>query len=96
MLGVREQGRVSRAIDDAEIRWSGADLVWQAIQWTLARDPHAGVALNSSGSLRGFIFEGARSRDMPTAEVVYRIEADNILVEDIVFKDSQYAQAGRA
>ncbi|MCQ1574073.1 hypothetical protein NFO65_25405 [Neorhizobium galegae] len=88
MRGVKEQPSVSAAVDAAELKWPRADEAWQAVQWALARDPDVGPAINSSGTLRGFVFDGAKSIGLPTVEVIYRVESDHILIEDVEFRDS--------
>lgn len=96
MRGVREQPIVSAAVDVAELRWPRAEEAWQAVLWAVARDPQCGPTLNSTGTLRGFVFEGAKSIGMPTIEVIYRVEVDHVLIENAEFSDSKHAQAGRA
>lgn len=84
------------AYDLAVDKWSGADEVWQAMEWTLLHDPHAGAPLNEEGSLRSHTIDGARSRGWPTVTVLYRIENPYITFLEADFTEASYGQSGNA
>lgn len=97
MRDVREESDVRRAVDAAYVRWSRADEAWEAVTWALSRDPFAaGPALNESGLVRTFVFEGARAFYMPTVRVVYVIEPALVIVRSALFEESAHLYAGRA
>lgn len=96
MKDLREEDGVRRAVDAAESRWDRANDAWEAVTWAIARDELVGEPLNNSGELRGFVFDGARSVDMPSIEVIYEITETQIILHDARFYDAPYYQAGRA
>ena len=96
MYGIIEDSRVSRAVDDASLRWPRANDAWEAITWVIARDPLIGVAVTESGKVRSFTFDGAKSIGLPTVTVLYEIEPTVIVVRDAVFRDAEFTRPGRA
>jgi len=80
-------------VDSAFDRWGDAERAWIAIEWTLARDPQVGTPLNESGSLRGFVYAGAKSIGQPDVDVIYEIDVDTIIVRSAVFTDAKASQA---
>jgi hypothetical protein len=84
------------AVDSALQKWTGAELAWSAIEWTLAHDPLVGAALIEAGNVRALIYNGAHSIDQPDVEVIYEIETDAVIVRSAVFSDPKASQAGRA
>jgi hypothetical protein len=91
-----EDSRVSRAIDDAKMRWPRAEDAWEAITWVIVRDPLIGIAVTESGNVRSFTFDGAKSIGLPTVTVVYETQHLVIVVQDALFQEPRFAQAGRA
>lgn len=87
---------VAEAVDDACLRWPGADLAWQVVEWGLAHDPQIGLALNESGTVRAFIYDGAKSIGQPDIQVIYEIEGDRIIVRKATFSEPKLGYAGRA
>lgn len=97
MLDVREEPAVEKAVDAAYRRWARADEAWEAVTWTIARDPFgAGPPLTESGKTRGFVFEGAQSIGMPSIRVVYVVEPDCVIIHEAIFEESPHIHAGRA
>jgi hypothetical protein len=96
VYGIIEDSRVSRAVDDAKLRWPRADDAWEAITWVIARDPFIGVAVTESGKVRSFTFDGAKSIGLPTVTILYEIQPTVVVVLDAVFKDSEFTRPGRA
>ena len=96
MHSIVEDSRVSRAIDDAKMRWPRADDAWEAITWVIARDPFIGVAVTESGNVRSFTFDGAKSIGLPTVTILYEVQPTVIVVRDAVFQEPEFARAGRA
>jgi hypothetical protein len=86
---------VQQAVDSACDKWEDAERTWIAIEWTLARDPHVGVALTEAGNVRGLLYDGARSIGQPDVEVIYEIQQDAIIVRGAIFKDAKASFAGK-
>lgn len=96
MKDLREEDRARLAKDLADEKWSRADDAWQDVTWTILHDEHCGRALNDTGTIRGYEWDGARSIDMPSVEVIYEIQETVIIIHEVVFRDAPYGQAGRA
>lgn len=96
MLSVREAPDVQIAVDDAKERWARADEAWEAVTWTLARDPTFGEPLNESGHTRAFTFVGAWAYEMPTIVVVYDFDKQYVTIRSVRFQDAQPGQVGWA
>lgn len=96
MKSIREEKRVTIARDAAEVRWERAMDSWEAITWVILHDETCGSALSESGNVRGYIFDGARSVNMPSLAVIYEITDEYIIVRDAEFYEAPYGQAGRA
>lgn len=96
MKDCREEDRVRLARDLAEEKWSRAFDAWEDVTWTIVRDENCGSPLNDTGSIRGYVFDGARSIDMPSIEVIYEIYPNLIIIHYADFRDAPYGQAGRA
>jgi hypothetical protein len=84
------------ALDSATITWGDTERAWQAIEWTLARDPQVGVPLNDTGSVRAFVYQGAKSIGQPDIEVIYEIQAHSVVIRNAVFSNARASHAGRA
>jgi hypothetical protein len=92
-----DEPAVSDAVDSAILRWSRAHDAWEAITWSIARDPDDGsVALSEDGRTRLMVSEGARSIDWPTIAVVYRYDGIDVTFLDARFSDAKSPQSGRA
>ena len=96
MKDIREEDSVGLARDLAEAKWARANDAWESVTWTIIHDEACGVPLNDLGSIRGYVWDGARSIDMPTVEVIYEIQLDLIIIWYAEFRDAPYGQAGRA
>jgi hypothetical protein len=95
VYGVIEDSRVTRALDAAINRWTRAQDAWDAVVWTVARDPECGSPVTESGRTRAFTLEGARSIDMPKVTIIYVISIA-IVIHDARFEEATYSQAGTA
>jgi hypothetical protein len=94
---VREEPAVGKAVDAAHLRWARAHEAWEAVTWTIARDPYgAGPPLTESGNTRQLVFEGARSFGMPSIRIVYVIEPTCVIIHEAIFEESPHMHAGRA
>lgn len=69
---------------------------WEAVTWTIARDPAIGASLDESGTVRSLVFDGARSIDLPSLDVIYEFDAEIVTVRDVKFYDAPYHSAGKA
>ncbi|GLS36373.1 hypothetical protein GCM10010869_19620 [Mesorhizobium tianshanense] len=96
MKGFREEDRVRLARDLAETKWSRANDAWESITWTILHDETCGFPMNETGTVRGYVWDGARSIDLPSIEVIYEIQLDLIIIHEADFRDAPYRQAGRA
>lgn len=85
-----------RAVDEAESKWPRANDAWDAITWTVVREPHLGEAITESGNVRQFTFDGAQSIGMPTVTVVYEMTHTEIIVHAARFEDSKFRISGTA
>jgi hypothetical protein len=93
---VFENPSVSAEVDRAKDRWTRAEDAWDAVVWTISRDPELGEPLTESGSTRALTLDGAQSIDMPTVTVVYDVEESRVTITDAQFEDAAYGQAGTA
>jgi hypothetical protein len=96
MKGIFEDPPVQVARDEAALKWARADDAWEAITWTVSRDEACGSSLNDTGTIRGYIWDGARSADLPSVEIIYEIQATDIVIRDARFYDAPFYQHGRA
>lgn len=83
------------SIDSACEKWTDAERAWEAVEWALARDPLVGVPLSEKGSVRGFVYDGAKSIDQPDIDVIYEITDHEIIVRSAEFTDAKFSQTGR-
>jgi len=93
---VRLENRVSKAVDEAILKWSSAERAWEAVEYTLCRDPARGYPLDESGRTRAFVFHGARSIAMPDVIVIYSITDELVWIRDAQFKESRFPYHGTA
>jgi hypothetical protein len=84
------------ALDSACEQWNGTEVAWEAIEWTLARDPEVGKLITNKANVRELIYDGARSINHPDIYVVYEVMSHQIIVKFAVFIEAQAAYAGRA
>lgn len=96
MRDVFEDSSVSAEVDQAKDRWKRAEDAWDALVWTISREPELGQPLTESGSTRALTLEGARSIDLPTVTAVYDVEEARVTITDVKFEDAAYGQAGTA
>ena len=96
MKSFREEEQVRLARDEAECRWPRALDAWEAITWTLLHDETCGDPLDDIDQVRGYVWDGARSKGLPTVEVIYEIQRELIIVHHVEFRDAKYGQAGHA
>ena len=97
MRDVREEPGVQSRVDEAYRRWARATEAWDAVVWSIARDPFgAGPSLTESGTVRIMVFDGARSIGMPSVKAVYVIEPAAIIVREVVFTEAAHLYAGNA
>ncbi len=93
LRSIVESYQTQEANDNARGRWLGAELAWEAVLQVLMYDPTFGTPINDAGSLRTFTFQGARSTDMPTVQVLYQDNLDHVEVIDLRYTEaSQYVQ----
>lgn len=69
--------------------------VVMALEWGISHDPLIGTLLNETG-LRGFDFPGARSRNEPDIDVLYREGEHLIVIVDLIFRQAKSHYAGKA
>lgn len=97
MRQICEDKAVEEAVTDAILIWGRADEAWDAIVWTIARDPFgAGPALTESGMTRMIAFDGARSIDMPAIKAIYVVSRDVVTIMWVEFSNSPHLQIGNA
>ena len=87
---------VRTALDAACLTWEDTERAWEAIEWTLARDPHVGVPLSEGGTLRALIYQGASSIGQPDIEVIYEVQAEAVVVKNAIFSNAKASLAGHA
>ena len=73
------------ALDTARIFWPRVDEVIQVLEWTLVRDPTAGLSLSPGDQRRLVIFKGAKSAKLPTVECTFEVHADRLIFHDLEF-----------
>lgn len=93
---IRHEKDADDALDEAILKWPGAEDVWEAATWTISRDPVAGMPLTESGNVRAYTIPGAQSADWPTLTVFYRIDGETISIETAKFETAKYVKAGHA
>lgn len=97
MLDVQEEPDAQKAVDAAYRQWPRADEAWEAITWTLSRDPYgAGPPVTESGKTRMMTFDGARSIGMPSVRIVYVVEPTKVVIHEAVFLDAKHMYAGHS
>ena len=62
MRTIWHEPAAAAAFDAARERWDGADAVWRAMEWTLIRDPIAGVALSENQGTCARIYTRGHNR----------------------------------
>jgi hypothetical protein len=83
-------------LDSAALTWKDTERAWEAIEWCLSHDPYIGVPLTEGGSLRAFVYDGAKSLDQPDIEVIYEFHDNSVTVKNLVFSNAKATHAGRA
>ena len=97
MRGVFEEPSVSDALDAACQRWARAVDAWEAITWSVARDPEDETTpLSDDGLTRLLVSEGAASIGWPTIAIVFEYDRRNITILDAQFSNAKAQQSGRA
>lgn len=96
MLTIVEQPAVTEAVHEAIQKYQRTEDQWDALRWTLARDPKFGSALTESGKTRLAVIQGAQSIDMPTIEAIYEIEDPYIVIHKVTFSKAKAIKAGHA
>lgn len=95
LFGVRVEHRAREALEAAERIWPNVEHVWEAIEWTLVRDPGVGAMLSESGRIRAFVFEGARSVGWPDVRIIYEESPDLIVISRCDVHGGQGARRAR-
>lgn len=90
LRSIVESEEARKARNEAESKWSGAETAWEALTLILAYDPEFGTVIGESGKVRTFVWQGARSTDMPDVQVIYE---DNDPYLEVI--DLRYKTAGR-
>jgi hypothetical protein len=96
MKGFIEEEWVRQVRDEAEVKWPRARDAWEAITWIIMHDEACGLPLNEAGNIRGYVFDGAKSAHLPSVEVIYEIQTNEVVVRDARFYEAPYTQHGRA
>lgn len=96
MKGIFEDDCVRTTRDEAESLWPRATDSWEAVTWTLVHDETCGRPLNEQGTIRGYVWDGARSAKLPSVEVIYEIQNTDIVIRDARFFEAPYHHHGRA
>jgi hypothetical protein len=82
--GVVYQHEAAASADTARALWSRADEVIRMLEWTLARDDTAGLPYGN-GPLRFIVFPGAKSVNMPSADVLFEPTQERVIIHEIEF-----------
>lgn len=85
MKDVCYEHQAAAALDTARIFWPRADEVMETLEWTLVRDPTAGLPLYPGSAQRLVVFQGAKSAKLPTVECTFEIEPDKLIFHDLEF-----------
>ena len=91
-----EEDAARRALDEAELKWEGVSVAWEAITWAVAHDPEVGKRITESGKTRLFTYDGARSIKQPTITIVYELREGETVIHEARFTEAPHAYAGRA
>ena len=89
LRNIIESYEAQQANDDANARWLGAKQAWEAVLQVLMYDPTFGTNINEAGTLRTFTFQGAKSLDMPTVQVLYQDNNPYVEVLDLKYSEAQ-------
>ncbi len=82
-----EAARESRNL--AESKWGGAEQAWEALTLILVYDPEFGRPIPESGKIRTFVWQGARSSDTPTIQVLYEDQDPYLEILDLVYSEAE-------
>lgn len=94
---VRYESRVSKAVDEAILKWPGAERAWLAVEHVLSHDPLSnGAAITESGTKKAFVFHGAQSVGIPDVTVIFSATSELVIVYDAEFKKSRFPFQGNA
>lgn len=86
LRSIVESEEARQARNEAEAKWSGAVMAWEALTLILAYDPEFGAVIGESGKVRTFVWQGARSADMPDIQVIYEDNDPYLEVIDLKYK----------
>ena len=91
----RYEERAEEAIRKAKVTWSNLEDILLALEWGIMHDLQVGALLNERG-VRGFVFPGARSRNEPDIDVLYKEEEFRIVIHDLIFREAGAHYTGQA
>jgi hypothetical protein len=95
MRTIRLDTVVDAELEDAKRRWARVDDAWDAIEWTLARDPSIGDPLTEGGLARSFVYAGSYAHEMPTIQIIYVTDEHYVTIKSVRFTEPLHS-AGRA
>lgn len=95
-MHIVEENAARKALDDALLKWDGAETAWEAATWIVLHDTEVGRAVTESGKTRSYTYEGARSIKQPTITLLYELRDGVMHIHDAIFKEAPYGQVGRA
>lgn len=86
MKSVVYEHQAAAALDTARQFWPRVDDVMITLEWTLVRDPKAGMPLVEGSAQRLVVFEGAQSVGFPTVECTFEVKAHELVFHDLEFR----------
>lgn len=83
MKGVTYEHAAAAQADAAKGFWPRAEDVIMMLEWTLARDPSAGLPYE--GNLRFIVFPGAKSVGLPSVDCLFEPTPQRIIIHELEF-----------
>lgn len=96
LRGIFESSAVSKARDEAELRWPRAIDSWESLTFVLTHDPEFGVIVPESANMRAVVWEGAKANGTPTIKALYTFDDNDIHVLKAEFSDAKSHFVGHA
>lgn len=76
---------MTAAVGAASRRFARAEEAFEALKWTIARDPENGAPLGEGGAYARTL-EGLPDSGLPTLTALYVLETDRVMIKHVWFE----------